>query len=40
MFDEVLGRMDPIELDGLVVWLPSTFINGPRHMPIRFTVRG
>lgn len=33
---EILTRMDAIELDGDVEWLASTFISGPRHMPIRF----
>jgi cytochrome P450 len=40
MFDEVLSRLDAIELDGPVAWLPSTFINGPRRMPVRFVARG
>jgi cytochrome P450 len=39
MFAEVLARLDAIELDGPVEWLPSIFINGPRHMPVRFTAR-
>src|SRR5262249_45895663 len=39
MFDEVLARLDTIELDGPVTWLPSTFINGPRRMPVRFVAR-
>jgi cytochrome P450 len=36
MFAEVLGRLDALELDGPVEWLPSIFINGPRRMPVRF----
>jgi len=39
MFAEVLARLDAIELDGPIEWLPSIFINGPRHMPVRFTAR-
>ncbi len=39
MFDEVLARLDAIELDGPVIWLPSTFINGTRRMPVRFVAR-
>jgi cytochrome P450 len=39
MFDEVLTRLDAIEVAGPVTWLPSTFINGPRRMPVRFVVR-
>jgi len=37
LFEEVLARMDAVELAGPVEWLPSTFINGPRRMPVRFT---
>lgn len=33
---EVLTRMEDIELIQAPVWLPSTFISGPRFMPIRF----
>jgi cytochrome P450 len=39
LFEEVLARMDAVELAGPVEWLPSTFINGPRRMPVRFTPR-
>jgi cytochrome P450 len=39
IFDEVLARLDAIELAGPVTWLPSTFINGPRRMPVRFVAR-
>jgi cytochrome P450 len=39
MFDEVLARLDAMELAGPIMWLPSTFINGPRHMPVRFVAR-
>jgi cytochrome P450 len=39
MFDEVLTRLDAIELAGPITWLPSTFINGPRRMPVRFVAR-
>jgi cytochrome P450 len=35
MFDEVLARLDGLELAGPVEWLASTFINGPRRMPVR-----
>ena len=39
LFEEVLARMDGLALAGPVEWLPSTFINGPRRMPVRFTPR-
>ena len=34
---EVLTRMPDLEPAGPVSWLPSTFISGPKHMPVRFT---
>ena len=36
MFAEVLARLHDIELAGPVERLRSNFINGPRHMPVRF----
>lgn len=36
MFGEVLSRLHDIELAGPVERLRSSFINGPRHMPVRF----
>jgi cytochrome P450 len=36
MLREVLTRMDGFELAGEVEWLPSNFISGPKHMPLRF----
>ena len=33
---EVLTRMQAIELDGPPEWLASSFIAGPRRMPVRF----
>ena len=37
MFEEVLRRLPDIELDGPVQRLRSNFINGIKHMPVRFT---
>jgi cytochrome P450 len=37
MFTEVLARMPDLELAGPIERLPSTFINGLRRMPVRFT---
>ncbi len=37
MLHEVLTRMQGLELAGEVEWLPSSFISGPKHMPVRFT---
>jgi penicillin-binding protein 1A len=34
---EILTRMPDIEPAGDVEWLRSTFISGPRHMPVRFS---
>ncbi len=33
---EVLERMQGLELVGAPEWLPSNFISGPKHMPVRF----
>ena len=37
LFRELLLRVPDIELAGPVTWLPSNFISGPQHAPIRFT---
>jgi len=37
MLREVLTRLSDIEPAGAVEWLPSTFISGPKHLPVRFT---
>ncbi len=37
MLRAVLTRLGDIEPDGPVEWLPSTFISGPKHLPVRFT---
>jgi cholest-4-en-3-one 26-monooxygenase len=39
MFEELLSRLPDIELDGPVRRLRSNFINGIKHMPVRFTPR-
>jgi len=39
LFAEVLARLENLELAGPVERLRSSFINGPRHMPVRFTAR-
>lgn len=36
MLVEVLTRMKDFELAAPVEWLPSNFISGPKHMPVRF----
>src|SRR5205807_10093386 len=37
MLREILTRVPDIEPAGPVTWLPSNFISGPQHMPVRFT---
>jgi cholest-4-en-3-one 26-monooxygenase len=37
MFEELFGRLTDIEFNGPVQRLRSNFINGTRHMPIKFT---
>jgi cholest-4-en-3-one 26-monooxygenase len=40
MFDEVLNRMHDIELAGDVSRLRSNFINGLKHIPLKFRTEG
>jgi cytochrome P450 len=40
VLSEVLSRLESIEVVGEPEWLASTFISGPRSLPIRFRVRG
>src|SRR5215207_2894337 len=37
LFRELLARIPDLEPDGPVEWLPSNFISGPKHMPVRYT---
>ena len=37
MFEEIFNRLSNIEFNGPIQRLRSNFINGTRHMPIRFT---
>ena len=37
MLRELLTRIPDLEPAGPAEWLPSTFISGPKHMPVRFT---
>ena len=39
MFEELLARLPDLELNGTVQRLRSNFINGIKHMPVRFTPR-
>ena len=39
MFEEVLDRLDDIELAGPVSRLRSNFINGLKHVPVTFTAK-
>ncbi|MGH9884342.1 MAG: cytochrome P450 [bacterium] len=39
MLREILTRLPDIEPAGPAVWLPSTFISGPKTLPVRFTPR-
>jgi cytochrome P450 len=40
LFDAVLDRLHELELAGPVERLHSWFIDGPRHMPVRFVTAG
>ena len=37
MLREIFTRMPDLEPTGPAEWLPSTFISGPKHLPVRFT---
>jgi len=37
MLREILTRLPDIEPTGPAVWLPSTFISGPKTLPVRFS---
>jgi cytochrome P450 len=37
MLREILTRLPDVEPAGPVEWLPSNFISGPKHLPVRFT---
>jgi len=39
MLREILTRLPDIEAAGAAEWLPSNFISGPRHLPVRFSAR-
>jgi cytochrome P450 len=39
MFDEVLDRLDDLELTGPAPRLRSNFINGLKHIPLKFTAK-
>jgi len=37
---ELLTRLPDVEPAGEATWLPSTFISGPKHLPVKFTPGG
>ena len=39
MFAEILRRLDQIEIAGEVQYLRSHFIDGVKHLPVKFTAR-
>ena len=39
MLRELLSRIPDLEPSGPTEWLPSTFISGPKHLPVRFAPR-
>jgi cholest-4-en-3-one 26-monooxygenase len=39
MFDEILDRLDDLEITGPVSRLRSNFINGLKHIPLKFKVK-
>jgi cytochrome P450 len=39
ILSEVLTRLDDLQIVGAPEWLPSNFISGPKHLPVRFRAR-
>jgi len=37
MLREIMTRLPDMEPTGPTEWLPSTFISGPKHLPVRYT---
>ena len=37
LFQELFARLPDLEPAGPTEWLPSTFISGPKHLPVTFT---
>lgn len=39
LFKALLPRLDHIELDGEPGWIQAYFVEGPKHIPVRYTLR-
>ena len=39
IFKELLGRLEHLELDGEATWIRSYFVQGPKRIPIRYSLR-
>jgi hypothetical protein len=39
LFEELLPRLESVELDGEPAMSEAVFVNGPKRLPIRFTMR-
>jgi cytochrome P450 len=39
LLEELVPRLDAVELTGEPQWLASNFVSGVKHLPIRWTVR-
>jgi cytochrome P450 len=37
LLEELIARVKTIELAGTPAWTQSTFVSGPKRLPIRFT---
>jgi hypothetical protein len=40
IFRELVGRIEHIELDGDPTWIRANFVQGPKTIPVRYTIRG
>jgi hypothetical protein len=39
IFRELLARVKHIEVDGHATWIRANFVQGPKSIPIRYTMR-
>ena len=39
LFEELLPRLESIELDGEPAMMQAMFVNGPKRLPVRYTMK-
>jgi cytochrome P450 len=40
LFEELLSRVESVELAGTPEWTATTFVGGLKHLPIKYRLRG